>query len=76
MSSAAWRMEARERWIGWDERSRLENLCKVAYNSRFLIVPQVMVKNLASYVLSVCTSHLREDWYERYAIAQHSCYQR
>ncbi|MCR4292312.1 MAG: IS4 family transposase [Candidatus Kuenenia sp.] len=67
-SSAAWRLEARERWIGWDESRRQENLSKVVCNSRFLIVPWVQVKNLASQVLSGCIRRLREDWYERYKI--------
>lgn len=40
-SSAAWRLEGRERWIGWDERRRQENLSKVVCNSRYLIVPYV-----------------------------------
>ena len=67
-SSAAWRLEARDKWIGWDERRRQENLSKVVCNSRFLIVPWVRVKNLASHVLSVCIRRLREDWYEQYKI--------
>ena len=67
-SAAAWRLEDRERWIGWDERRRQENLSKVVCNSRFLIVPWVRVKNLASQVLSACIRRLREDWYEQYKI--------
>ena len=67
-SSAAWRLEARDKWIGWDESRRQENLSKVVCNNRFLIVPWVRVKNLASHVLSVCMRRLREDWYERYKI--------
>jgi len=67
-SSAAWRLEARDTWIGWDERRRQENLSKVVCNSRFLIVPWVRVKNLASQVLSGSIRRLREDWYERYKI--------
>lgn len=66
--SAAWRLEARDTWIGWDEKRRQENLSKVVCNSRFLIVPWVRVKNLASQVLSGCIRRLREDWYEHYKI--------
>ena len=43
-------------------------MSKVVCNNRFLIVPWVRVKNLASHVLSVCMRRLREDWYERYKI--------
>src|SRR3989304_5831977 len=65
---AAWRLEGRERWIGWDESRRQENLSKVVCNSRFLIVPYVRVRNLASHALSLCIRQLEEDWYERYKI--------
>ncbi|MFN3531968.1 MAG: Druantia anti-phage system protein DruA [Candidatus Brocadia sp.] len=67
-SSAAWRLESRDKWIRWDEKRRQENLSKVACNSRFLIVPWVRVKNLASHVMSVCIRRLKEDWYEQYKI--------
>lgn len=67
-SSSAWSLEARDRWIGWDERCRRENLSKVVGNSRFLIVPYVRVRNLASHALSMCVRQLEEDWYERYKI--------
>jgi hypothetical protein len=37
-------------------------------NARFLILPTVKVKNLASHVLSVALSRLPEDWEERYHV--------
>ena len=67
-SSAAWRLEARDHWIGWDERTRGENLDQVVSNSRFLIVPQVKVSGLASHTLSLCAKRLAADWQERYGI--------
>jgi hypothetical protein len=67
-SSAAWRMSARERWIGWQERTRRENLQHVVNQSRFLIVPWVRVKNLASTILSLSVRQMREDWREDYAV--------
>ena len=67
-SSAAWRMSARERWIGWEERGRRENLQHVVNQSRFLIVPWVRVKNLASTILSLSVRRMREDWRESYAV--------
>ena len=39
-SSAAWRMAARERWIGWEEPPRRANLPHVVNQSRFLILPE------------------------------------
>lgn len=67
-SSAAWRMSARDRWIGWEERRRRENLQHVVNQSRFLIVPWVRVKNLASTILSLSVRRVREDWREAYAV--------
>ena len=67
-NSAAWRLEARDLWIGWDEQARVKNLCKVVCNSRFLILPQVKVEHLASHVLSLCIKRLTKDWYEKYRI--------
>lgn len=68
-SAAAWRLEARDHWIGWSEDSRKEHLSKVVCNSRFLILPQVQVPNLASHVLSLATKGIVKDWTERYGLA-------
>ncbi len=67
-SSAALRLQARDRWIGWDEQGRRNNLQQVICNSRFLILPQVRVPHLASHVLSLCSKRLGHDWQERYAV--------
>jgi hypothetical protein len=68
-SSPAWRLAARDHWIGWDDATRRRNLARVVSNSRFLILPWVRVRNLASTVLSLATSRLGGDWRERYGIA-------
>ena len=65
-SASAWRIQARDHWIGWSDRARKENLHKVVSNSRFLICPWVKVQNLASHVLAQAISRLRADWQERY----------
>jgi hypothetical protein len=67
-SSPAWRMAARDRWIGWDDATRGRRLQHVVNNSRFLILPWVQVKNLASAVLARGVRKLRVDWPERYAV--------
>jgi hypothetical protein len=67
-SASAWRVEARDRWIGWSERARRENLGKIVCNSRFLILPQVKVPHLASHVLSLCAKGLVQDWVDRYGV--------
>lgn len=67
-SSPAWRMRVRDRWIGWAEATRARHLQRVVNNSRFLILPWVRIRNLASTVLSLAARRLRLDWHERYGI--------
>jgi len=65
-SSPAWRMAERERWIGWSEAARKRNLQQIVNNSRFLIVPWVGIRNLASSILSLAVRRIGSDWRERY----------
>lgn len=67
-SSPAWRMAARDAWVGWDDATRARNLQRVVNNSRFLILPWVQVKNLASHVLSLATRRVGVDWARRYGV--------
>ena len=67
-SSPAWRMEARDRYLGWDDHTRRANLQKIVSNSRFLILPSVRIKNLASSVLSLVSARIASDWEERYRV--------
>lgn len=68
-SASAWRVKARDRWIGWSDQARKENLHQVVSNSRFLILPWVKVQNLASHVLGQAACRLRADWQERYGFS-------
>jgi hypothetical protein len=65
-SAAAWRVKARDTFIGWDDATRAANLPLVVQNSRFLIRPEVQVKHLASQVLSLAIRRLPSDWKARY----------
>lgn len=67
-SAAAWRLQARDRWIGWSEEARKRHLDRVVCNSRFLILPHVKVPNLASSILSLAAERLPQDWLERYGV--------
>jgi hypothetical protein len=67
-SSAAWRMAVRDAWIGWDDATRERNLPRVVNNSRFLILPWVRIKNLASVVLSLAARRVCADWPQRYGV--------
>jgi len=64
--SAAWSCACRDNFIGWDQPTREERLQSVTNNTRFLILPFVTVKCLASYVLAQVLRRLRIDWQERY----------
>lgn len=68
-SAGAWRLAARDGWIGWDEERRKAGLSKVVANSRFLILPTVKVPNLASHVLGLAVRRLARDWQARYGEA-------
>ena len=61
-SSPAWKMTPRDSWIGWNNDIRKQNLQYVVCNSRFLILPWVTVRDLASKILSLAARRLPEDW--------------
>ena len=65
-SSPAYQLRCREEHIGWSEAAREANREQVVQNSRFLILPQVQVPNLASHVLGKALRRLPEDWQRKY----------
>jgi hypothetical protein len=67
-SAAAGRLAVRDEGIGWSERMREQRLPLVVGNSRFLILPGLDVKNLASHVLGLATRRLAGDWLTRYGV--------
>lgn len=67
-SSAAWRIAVRDEWVGWDDRTRIRNLEHVVNNSRFLVLPWIQVKNLASRILSESVRRIRVDWERHYGV--------
>ena len=67
-SSPAWRMRARDGWIGWDDATRARHLQRIINNSRFLLLPQVQVKNLASHVLALSLRTVPTDWEAAYGM--------
>ena len=64
--ASAWQCAARERFIGWSDPQRQQNLHLVINNARFLILPWVRSKNLASKILSLAARRLPHDWQQRY----------
>lgn len=59
---AAWKCAPRDRFIGWTVAQRQAHLRQVANNSRFLILPWVVVPRLASHVLGLVLERLAQDW--------------
>ncbi len=64
--AAAWRVAARDQFLGWDESQKARALPQVANNSRFLVLPWVQVDGLASHVLSRVARRLSADWQCKY----------
>jgi Druantia protein DruA/DDE_Tnp_1-associated/Transposase DDE domain len=60
--SAAKNCGARERYIGWSGEKKYRRLFFIANNLRFLILPWVSQKNLASKVLSLNLKRLSTDF--------------
>jgi hypothetical protein len=65
-TSPAWRMQARDVWIGWDDEQRRRNLQRIVNNGRFLILPWVRVQGLASKILALGARHMPRDWESHY----------
>jgi hypothetical protein len=65
-TSPAWKMRARDEWIGWSDVQRRHNLQSIVNNGRFLILPWVQVKGLASKILALSARQMRRDWEIRY----------
>ena len=66
--AAAWKLAARDRWIGWDRQGREQHLSRVLNNTRFLILAWVHVPNLASRVLSMAARRVVVDLEGRYGV--------
>ena len=64
--SAAWKVKPRDTLIGWDPKTREDNLHFVANNTRFLILPWVSVKCLASKILALNARRISDDWIQTY----------
>ena len=66
--SAAFKLGLRDKFVGWDEATRLSMLPRLVNNNRFLILPWVRIHNLASHVLSLSLKQLRTDWEQWYGV--------
>jgi len=64
--AAAWKTGPRDAWIGWSRAQRHRNLGAVVNNARFLILPWIRVRSLASKLLSMVSRELAPAWEARY----------
>ncbi len=64
--AAAWRCAARDRRLGWSSKERQQQLWSVINNTRFLILPWVRVKHLASCLLGEAARRIDADWRRSY----------
>jgi hypothetical protein len=60
--AAAWKTHPRDLFIGWTPQQRQRRLHLVTNNARFLILPWVRCKNLASAILGMAARTLPQDW--------------
>lgn len=65
--ASAWKTQPRDEFIGWSSEQRRRNLHLIVNNARFLILPWIKCKNLASRVLALTARRLANDWESRYA---------
>ena len=64
--AAAWKVAPRDQFIGWTAEQRERNLHLIVNNARFLILPWITVRYLASRLLAMVAKQLPQDWLVRY----------
>lgn len=65
-SSAPRQLQLRDRFVGAPKDAYRHNLHRVAYNTRYLLVPWAKVPHLASHLLGRIARRLSEDWQALY----------
>lgn len=63
---SAWKVAARDQFIGWTSEQRRLGLKRLVNNDRFLILPWVRVPHLASFLLGRIGRRLVQDWQRVY----------
>ena len=61
-ADAVLQLSARDKWIGWNAEQRQAGLARIINNVRFLILPWVKIRNLASKLLSLNAKIVPQDW--------------
>ena len=61
-NQAVFKLGARDRFLDWNDKEKQQYLKHVLNNNRFLILPWVKIKNLASHVMSLAICQIKLDW--------------
>lgn len=65
---AAYHLQCRDQWIGWNLTARNQNRPKVLGLARFLIRPGLTRPNLASEGYGLVLGQVAQDWEQRYGL--------
>ena len=66
--SAVAYLGCRERLLQWSSAQRARYLDRLVNNVRFLVLPWIRVRGLASVILSEGVQHLQRDWLRHYGV--------
>ncbi|MCP4196568.1 MAG: DUF4338 domain-containing protein [Proteobacteria bacterium] len=64
--AAAFKVKARDQWIGWEPEQRERRREWIVNNRRFLILPWIRVRNLASHILAKAARQVQQDFLQQY----------
>lgn len=65
--SATWKTAPRDTFIRWNSEIRKKNINFMTNNTRFLVLPWVRVRHLASHILGKIMRRIQQDWRDKYA---------
>ena len=71
-NQASLRLGVRDAWIGLEHEQKLKLLHHILNNNRFLILPWVEIKNLASHALGKALHLLKADWSKLYGVVPYA----
>jgi hypothetical protein len=64
--SAPLHLDLRDRFVGAHHKTYRHNLRLIAYNTRYLLLPWIQVRHLASHLLGRIARRISEDWQQVY----------
>lgn len=68
LGAAAWTVAPRDRFIGWNSAERAAHLPLVVDLHRFLVLPWISIRCLASHLLGRIARRLPADWRRRHGL--------